>query len=177
MYLIDFFPRVPVNRLKKNLSATAVIVLFITAGCEDLDSFTTAEDEIYTGSIVQAEEVRKGFGKLSHMQLTLNISTVDSEPGAIRVVSKGEGSDDQVVFDDAKLEPITAMKFDSLSGLDFPTGRLKNYVFNARITAEDSSGVDAMIIVSLMSDGTVEARILSGVNRLYGVFPLSKEKK
>ncbi|MFH1437733.1 MAG: hypothetical protein ABIJ56_18645 [Pseudomonadota bacterium] len=165
------------KNLKNHISAPAALILIIAAGCEDLDSFTTADDEIYTGSIVQAEEVRKGFGKLSHMQLTLNISAVDSEPGAIRVVSKGEGGDEQVVFADARLEPITAMKFDSLSSLDFPTGRLKNYVFNARITAEESSGIDAMIIVSLMSDGTVEARILSGVDRMYGVFSLSKEKK
>ena len=165
------------KRLKKNISAAAVLFLLIAAGCEDLDSFTTAEDEIYTGSIVQAEEVRKGFGKLSHMQLELNISTVDSEPGTIRVVSKGEGGDEEVIFDDSKLEPIAAMKFDSLSSLDFPTGRLKNYLFNAQISAEASSGIDALIIVSLMSDGTVEARILSGVSRLYGVFPLSKEKK
>ena len=154
-----------------------VVAVLMTAGCDDLSSFSTSEDEVYTGSIVQAEEVRKGFDKLTFMELTLNIAEIDSQPGILNVTSRSESGGEEVLFDNVELRPIQSMRYDSLSSLDFPTGRLKNYILNATLTGGVHAGMDAFVVLSLMSDGNVEVRIISGEERLYGIFSLSKEKR
>jgi hypothetical protein len=157
--------------------ALSVIAVLLTAACDDLSSFSTSEDEVYTGSIVQAEEVRKGFEKFTFMELTLNIAEIDNDPGTLNVTSRGDTGDEEVIFDDAALRPIQSMRYDSLSSLDFPTGRLKNYILTAALTGGPHAGTDAFVVLSLMSDGNVEVRIISGEERLYGIFSLSKEKR
>jgi hypothetical protein len=161
----------------KTGSTLFVVAVIMTAGCDDLSSFSTSEDEVYTGSIVQAEEVRKGFDKLTFMELTLNIAEIDNQPGILQVTSRNESGAEEVLFDNAELRPIQSMKYDSLSSLDFPTGRLKNYILSATLTGGLHAGTDAFIVLSLMSDGNVEVRIISGEERLYGIFSLSKEKR
>jgi len=151
--------------------------ILCTAACDDLSSFSTSEDEIYTGSIVQAEEVRKGFDKLTFMELTLNIADIDTRAGTMHVTSRSDSGEEEVLFDDAELRAIQSMKYDSLSSLDFPTGRLKNYILSSTLTGGLYAGMDAIVVLSLMSDGTVEVRIISGEERLYGIFSLSKEKR
>lgn len=162
--------------LKTELRFT-IFIIMVVSGCDDLSSFSTSEDEAYMGNIIQAEEVRKGFFNITQIELTLNISDIDADAGTLRVTSINENGREEVIFDDTALKPIISMKFDSLGSMDFPTGRLKNYIFNAAVTGGEHSGVDAFVIVSLMSDGNVEVRIISGEERLYGIFSLTKEKK
>lgn len=161
----------------KTQQAVLAIALLVTTGCDDLASFSTSEDEVYMGSIVQPEEVRKGFDKLTFMELTLNIAEIDALAGTIHVTSRDEGGEEEVLFDDAELRAIQSMRYDSLSSLDFPTGRLKNYILSTTLTGGPYAGMDAFVVLSLMSDGSVEVRIISGEERLYGIFSLTKEKR
>jgi hypothetical protein len=158
--------------LAAGLAAVAV------AGCEDLSSFTTAEDEVYRGEVLDADIVRRGFESGAGLEMTFDVSLVNGDeghvgPGTITTVPATEGGD--VYFEHAPLVPVSAILHDQLSGLDFPTGRLKNYIFFADATGP-FAGRQALVIVSLLSDGGVEARILMGGEDLYGIFTMQIEQ-
>jgi hypothetical protein len=150
---------------------------FMAWSCEDLSSFSTAQNEVYRGSIIQPEEVRKGFGKFSQMELTLNVDSIEASPGILKVESQEDAGQKETIFDDVSLRPIPSLRYDALSSLDFPTGRLKSYILNAPVSNERFPGADAMVILSLMSDGKVEVRVISGQDRLFGIFSLTKENR
>lgn len=156
---------------KWSLPAAALACLWL-AGCEDLDSFTTGEGQIYRGEVVDAPILRKGFEAGTTMEMDLDVSLVDEGPGAITTYPPGEDSPPGL-FDHAPLTPIESMKNDQLSGLDFPAGRLRNYMFFA--TASGTyEGELALVIVSLLSDGDVEVRVILGPRDLYGIFTVQK---
>ncbi len=146
-------------------------------GCEDLSSFSTAPNEVYRGDIIQPEEVRKGFGRFSRLELTLDMAKIDESPGTMTVVSRDELGGEEIIFDAALLAPISSLKYDALSGIDFPTGRLKNYILVATVSSARFSGAEAIIVLSLMSNGSVEVRIISGRDSLFGIFSLKKETR
>jgi hypothetical protein len=153
-----------------------LVAVLLVAACDDLSSFTTSDDEIYKGTIVQPEEVRKGFEKMTTMNLTLDIAEADTAPGQLTVVGTSDSGVETVLLDHAPLRPISSLKYDSLSSLDFPTGRLKNFMFSITLTGGENAGSDVLTVISLMSDGKVEVRLISGEERLYGIFSLTKEK-
>jgi hypothetical protein len=154
----------------------AVHVVFVTgiaaSACEDLDTFTTTEGQIYAGEVVDASIVRAGFEAGTRLHMTFDVALADEGPGAITVFGPDEGTE-PVYFDNAPLLPITSMRNDSLGGFDFPSGRLKNFMFFATASG-DFEGELALVVVSLLSDGDVEARIILGSNDLYGIFLLDK---
>jgi len=163
------------NSIKKLI----VIGIFLmqVVSCEDLSSFSTNPDEIYAGNIVQPEKVRKGFGKFSRMELTINTDDINTTPGTIKVESQEETEEPEIIFDNVSLRPVYSLKYDTLSNFDFPTGRLKNYLFLAPITSAKYHNGVALIVISLMSDGKIEVRIIFGENTLFGIFVLEKQKK
>jgi hypothetical protein len=145
------------------------------AACEDLSSFSTDEGEYYTGEVLDADIIRKGFEPGTELQMTFDVGLVEGDeehvgPGQISTVPPEGG---EVYFDVADLQPITSITHDQLSGFDFPTGRLRNYLFFANASGP-LDGRLALVVVSLLSDGDVEVRIIMGAQELYGVFTLEK---
>ena len=66
-------------------------------------------------------------------------------------------------FTSTPLEVIEPLEHDELSLYELPgNGRLRNYLFAARPTAGPLAGRDAMVFISLIDDGSLEARVLVG---------------
>lgn len=129
--------------------------------------------------------IRQGFASHTEMELTFDPSLAAAvptgEPGEIAPpVSPGEihtftcPSDKESCrtrdrvrgdFDHAALEPIENLMHDPLSEYDFPGGgRIKNYMFGVRFRGDvDGAPVrrHAMVFLSLMESGRVEARVLA----------------
>lgn len=148
--------------------------------CQELSSFSTAEDEIYRGKILKPEEVRKGFSEQTNIQLYLKLPPENGTGGWITVkstIETEEGKKQYLIFNESPLRQIPSLQYDALSNFNFPTGRLKNYMFMADGITYNEKEFEAICIISLMADGKVEARIISGVDRFYGIFILEKEKK
>ncbi len=143
--------------------------------CDDLSGFSTGETEIYSGEVLDADIVRRGFEPGTGMEMTFDVALVNGDeehvgPGTITTVPPGDADP---LFQEADLLPITSIVHDQLSGLDFPTGRLKNYLFYAAPSGP-YAGHLALVVVSLLSDGDVEVRIILGPEDLYGIFILEK---
>jgi hypothetical protein len=95
-------------------------------------------------------------------------------------------------FQHSELEPIVNLTHDALSQYDFPGGgRLRNYIFIVRFQSpSDTDPIQrsAMVFLSLMEDGKVEARVIAtsmlGSDlktelqpALFGVFILERRKR
>ena len=146
--------------------------------CDDLSGFTTSETEVYSGEVLDADIVRKGFESGTSMEMTFDIALVNGDeehigPGTITTIPPGHA---EPLFVDADLFPIASIVHDQLSGFDFPTGRLKNYLFLASPSGP-YTGHFAVVVVSLLSDGDVEVRIILGPEDLYGIFTLEKVQR
>ena len=195
-------------------------LLMFSLGCEDLDDFKTSRDQLYRGEVVgsDAQEsmdsfIRRGFA--SHTQLELlhfnpnstGVQFTDdagSQPrrragaGVLHsyVCPGGDSScpeSERIAgpFQRAPLLAIDGLAHDTLSQYTFPGGgRLQNYIFSLRFTADTPEGSvarDATIFVSLMETGRVEVRALAPrvmsddgnserLPALFGVFVLRRER-
>ena len=167
----------PWSPLPRSARGRSVLILVAAAlpcaSCDDLSYFTTTADEVYSGEVLEGDLLLAGFEPGSRMQLVFDIDMVSESPGSITVIPPDAGAD--VVFDGAPLLPVTALRFDSLGGLDFPSGRLRNYLFLSPAGGA-YSGRDAIVVVALMSGGDIEVRVILGTDDLYGVFRLEKTR-
>jgi hypothetical protein len=153
----------------------AISLAVAVVGCSDLDDFSTRQDEVWRGRIVQADFVRRGFDELPTLELgPLDLSNATSAPGRI---TTSDGT-----FDHAALLPIAALPHDALGGLEFGVGRLRNYMFMVNVSAGPRQDQQALAVLSLLDDDSIELRIILGTGAraeagdLYGVFPLTKQK-
>lgn len=136
----------------------AMVVLGSTACHEDLNRFDTADGGAFCGSIVEGQFVRSGYGAQLRMRLTLDISELDSRPGALTVTGDETGQcPSGLLFDDAALHNTPAVFADSFSELQF--GRARDHNFVAWV--DSSCSQSALAVLSLMHDGSVEVRLLS----------------
>jgi hypothetical protein len=134
--------------MKRLLLAIAVV---LSASCTDVGSFTTQPGECYRGQVVTASFVRTGFEEGTLLSLTFDTSALADGLGEAGVMWTSDGR-----FAASSLRQMEQLAHDSLSQFQFPGGRIRNYLFNV-IPAD---GVPAIVVVSLMENGLVEARIL-----------------
>ena len=134
--------------MKRLLLVAAVLAC---ASCTDVGSFTTEPGECYRGQIVSASFVRTGFEPGTLLSLTFDTSALADGIGEAGVMWTSDGR-----FTASSLRQMEELAHDSLSQFQFPGGRIRNYLLNA--IPED--GVPAIVVVSLMENGLVEARIL-----------------
>jgi len=163
------------TRARASHALLALLLAAAQCACEDLDSFSTGEGEIYRGEVLGSDFVLCGFAAGTRLEMTFDVSLAMGDethvgPGTITTVPPA-GED--VMFENADLVPVGSIIHDQLSAFDFPTGRLKNYLFFADASGP-LAGRQALVIVSLLSDGDVEARIIMGASDLYGIFVLEK---
>ncbi len=78
------------------------------------------------------------------------------------------------------LEPIVPLSHDVLGQYEIPSGeRLRNYIFVTRPSSGPLAGRQPMVFVSLMGDGSVEVRIVSGggsdPSDYFGLFRVTRQ--
>jgi hypothetical protein len=150
------------------------LLAFTASGCTDLGSFSTSPGECYRGNIVAAEFVRRGFAQNTQLSLTLDVSALDDG----RLAGKVWSNDGR--FRGATVSQMEELAHDSLSLMQFPGGRIRNYLTHA--TASDDAA--AAIVISLMEDSRVEVRVIRprsefdrSTDGLFGVFRLSLDEQ
>jgi hypothetical protein len=111
------------------------------------------------------------FAAGTTMELTLRFEEFQTDNVARLTTSDG-------LFADAPLLSIGPLWHDTLSGLTFPAGRLRSGMYWVRASAAappELANREILAVLSLMNDGSVEVRLISGTDRLYGLFRLRKE--
>jgi hypothetical protein len=146
-----------VSRSFAALIAVPVVIVGAVA-CRDISRFSTAGDS-YDGAVVKAGFVRAGVDEDVRACVTLDTDHLQDTPGRIST------SDGRLHAE--ALRPIPQLWHDPLSTLSFGEGRDKNLVYVASPTVGSSDGGtdpggDVMVVLSLMSNGDVEVRLLRG---------------
>jgi hypothetical protein len=169
------------------------IALLLLCGCRELEGFSTGPGEAYRGSIVAShgvtvdggetdiDPIRRGIdidgdtlddvlGPDTTMELTLRVEEFQTSNVARVTTSDG-------LLLDASFQSITKLWNDTLSGFSFPSGRLRSGMYFVEASSSAPAGLggtEILAVLSLMVDGSVEVRLISGADRLYGVFRLRK---
>jgi hypothetical protein len=149
--------------------------VFAIVGCRDLSRFSTSGDR-FEGAVVPAEFVRSGIDTGTSACLTLDTDHLQDSPGTL---STSDGR-----FAATPLRPIPQLWHDSLSTLSFGEGREKNLLYVATPSPDAGDNGDVMVVVSLMTSGNVEVRLLRGAPNaaapsgasLFGVFQLDRRE-
>jgi hypothetical protein len=155
--------------MKRVVMPTVFLIVFaVQIACDDLNDYSTKEGACYMGNIIDADFVRAGaFGANVRLKMSLDVEALAGGTEIGAVLSTDDG-----LFDGAPVRQMVEMTRDTLSLINFPGGRLKSYL----AYAPDSAGKIADVVISLMENGDVEARIfraaVSKDDALYGVFRL-----
>ncbi len=139
--------------------ATVALVLLVllaaTAGCHDLDRFSTSGSDSYCGDIVAASFVRDpSYPPSMRMMVDLDIDNLATVPGHIT-------TDDTLcnggpLFDHAKLRAMKEVLNDPLSLMTFSDGQDHNIL----AWVDTSCQGTVLAVVSLLKNDNVEVRVL-----------------
>ncbi len=165
----------------------AAVAALALCACHNLSSFSTASGGYYEGAIVGSSFVRSGLGDAVRMCLLIDTDHLQDAPGTI--------STDDGRFEKTALRPIPQFFQDPLSSFNFGEGRIQNVLYVAGAAATEGgleggapaepSG-DVFVVISFMSSGDIEVRLLRGAPpvpgnaksagppNLFGVFNLSR---
>lgn len=163
-------------------------VCLVATSCADLGEYraTGGADGIFRGIVIGGEGdsfIRSGFPPGTELRLTFDpalASTPSAPPGTLTTSDECMGVPS---FDATPLEPIAPLSHDLLSQYEFPGGgRVRNYLFAAHATRGCLATRDAMVFLSLMDDGAIEARILVGTGvesrgDRFGVFVTTRQTR
>ena len=156
------------------MTARGVVLLALLAGCQDTSRFTTKHDH-YEGTVVEGNFVRAEVNLGTRMCVTLDADRLQDAPGFL-TTSDGR-------FRDTPIRPIPQVWHDSVSTLTFGEGRERNVLYGATPDPTVDPGGDVMIVLSLLSSGDIEVRILRGApaapggppkSHVFAVFPLQR---
>jgi hypothetical protein len=152
------------------------LACLLAASCAELEDFSTRQDEVWRGEALAADFLRRGFAPRASLELApLDLSSGTSTPGRI---TTSDGT-----FSEAALLPIEALPHDELSDLQFGVGRIRNYLYYVEVSAGPRQGAQALAVLSLVEDDSLELRIILGTGAdpesgdLFGVFRLTKQKR
>jgi hypothetical protein len=162
-----------------------IAVMLITAACDDLDEFRVQGEETFGGAVVGSDGPDDG-GTASGCNFVLcgfpertTLTLRDFDPNLAGGAPTGNITTADGTFDHAALMPIPGLEHDALSEYTFPGGgRIRNFMFGARFGADDSRY--AVVFVSLMENGRIEARVHApsttgdADDALFGVFRLCR---
>ncbi len=149
------------------------LALAVLGACDDLGEFRAVGDQVFRGRVVGQDEtdcvagepcsfIRRGFVEGTTAELEFDPARADSAPGSLTTLDETCGP----TFAATPLQPIPALFHDQLSLYDFPgEARLQNYIFALRPVTGPLAGRDALAFVSLLRNGDVELRVLSGAGR------------
>lgn len=161
-------------------SLALIAVLLLVLGCESLDRFRTGDHAVFEGPVTGDTTdsfIRRGFPPGTMLDLEFD-PTMSQGPTAGTLTTTSP--DGVAYFDHTELRVIESLEHDLLSQYEFPgAGRVRNYVYAARPDAGPLTGRDAMVFLSLMDDGTIEARIICGsgdesLGDVFGLFRVAR---
>ncbi|WP_394834063.1 hypothetical protein LVJ94_46915 [Pendulispora rubella] len=152
------------------------LLLLGLGSCRNTSRFSTGDGH-YEGTVINGSFVRFNVPENTRMCLTLDMDRFQSLPGTI-TTSDG-------LFRATALENMPQIWHDPLSTLSFGEGREKNMMYVATPQATElRNRADITVVVSLMSSGDVEVRLMRGAQRdspdpeaataLFGVFVLQQ---
>jgi hypothetical protein len=167
-----------------SMSLRRLVPLLVTLpslACQDLSDYSTTSKRQYAGCVVPANFVLAGVGTTTGMCLTFDADQLQTNPGTI-TTSDGR-------FQATPLRPIPQLWNDPLSTLSFGEGRTKNLLYMATPISDAGAEGDITVVLSLMSGGNVEVRLLRsappmgvvdaggpGAPSVFAVFPLMLHK-
>ena len=161
--------------MKSKAATIAILLAALAAGCVDEDAFTTGRGECFRGGIVGADFVREGFDAGVSAMLTVDVRALTA--GA---VDAGRLWTTDRRFDGAPVSQMTQVSNDVISLLDFPGGRLRNYLAHAT----PADGGPASLVISLMENDKLELRVIrppAGEGQsppaLFGIFRMALDEK
>lgn len=152
------------------------LLLASLSGCNDLDRFDTKDGSRYCGQITDGRFVREGFERQLGLELRLDVDRLQTVPGEISTFDDQGACQPQALFHRSALRVPQAILADPLSGVDL--GESREYTFMA--WAQSSCQGAMLTVVSLMQNGEVEVRLLSGPDPSepdgrFGVFHLTRQ--
>lgn len=143
-------------------AAVTLAPLLLLAGCRNLDRFDTEKPAAYCGALVSGASFHSGFIRTGdpptlELRLELDTSSLAERPGSLTSNDSDAGfCRPAPLFSDTPLRAIPELLRDSLSQLEFGQGH--EHDFFAWV---DSSCQGTMLaVVSLLTDGAVEVRLL-----------------
>jgi hypothetical protein len=162
-------------------AALALAALGTFAACTDLSSYSTTSTKQYAGCVVPASFVLAGVQPMTGLCLSLDANNLQTSPGWI---TSTDGR-----FQATPLRPVPQLWNDPLSTFNFGEGRTKNLLYMATPSPDAGGGADVTVVVSLMTSGDVEVRLLRGAppqdmpdaapapsGPIFAVFPLRLRK-
>lgn len=148
---------------RARVRALLPLLALASLGCRDLSRFDTEGEEAYCGAMVSSPLFQEGFVPAGpprlQMSLTLDTDSLSSRPGEISTDDADYGlcsADGRPLIDRAPLRAIEELSHDALSSLEFGDGREHNFFAWVDSTCQGT----LLAVLSLMSDGKVEVRLL-----------------
>ncbi|CAN5361893.1 hypothetical protein BH09MYX1_BH09MYX1_22390 [soil metagenome] len=127
--------------------------LAICVGCNDPARFSNQGDH-FEGVVVGSGFVRSNVSEGVKLCLTIDATKLQEGPGTL-TTSDGR-------FKNAALRPIPQAWHDPVSTMSFGEGRERNLIYAVAPEASADASGDVMAIVSLLSSGDAEVRLLRG---------------
>ena len=135
------------------LGLALAFALGTLASCTDSTRFSNSGDH-FEGTVVASGFVRSNVTEGTKLCVTLDASKLQEGPGTL---SSSDGR-----FKNAPLRPIPQAWHDPISTMAFGQGRERNLMYAITPDATLDDGGDAFAVVSLLSTGEVEVRLLRG---------------
>jgi hypothetical protein len=148
-------------------------LLGCSVACRDLSEYSSGQGH-YEGVIAGGDFVRSGFDSGVRICLWLDAEKLQVAPGSLQ-------TSDGRIAKATSMRTIPQSFHDTLSTLKFGEERDQNMIY----MASTKSGPDAMVVLSLLKGGSVEARILRGApgasssdssEPLFAIFSMTKEQ-
>ena len=149
------------------------LLLLAAVGCNDLDRFALAPNEVYAGTVAGIDDVectgetpcsfiRRGFAEQATLEMDFDPERIGVVPGQLTSSDGGCGPE----FANTELRNIAPLAHDQLALYNFPGGdRLRNYMYVSRPESGPLSSRDVMVFLSLLRSGEIELRVVAGAGQ------------
>jgi hypothetical protein len=127
----------------------------LVLGCQDLRDF----ERTWRGGLVGDPALAQGFGGGGSATLSIRAADHLALHGTRTLPP---------LYADTPIDSIARASGDALGGISVGEGSLRTYL----AFAAPSTGMPALLLVSLFPDDRVELRVVRGTDDLYGVFAL-----
>jgi hypothetical protein len=134
----------------------AGLLALLLSGCQSQKDFDLEDNESYCGPITSADFLRRPNGNEPNAFYEDDRIELHGYSSRQAACPAGSLTTTSRLLDGAELRPIEVLAHDPLSTLQFGDGRVENEIYFVRT----ARGQDLLAVLSLMTDGAVELRLL-----------------